>query len=146
KEVSDMMRQRNREKKLLRGSTYSSQDQDKLSIFQNNSSMPLEDSVETETNTSITQDFIQKVSSELIDEDDVQVIDGNQELTTDMIIEVELAHLFLEISCCYSYGKRFEESVQEIIARDNVSDQTARKQLFQDIIKHLSGITLETLC
>ncbi|UZO28620.1 uncharacterized protein OCT59_022137 [Rhizophagus irregularis] len=141
KEVSDMMRQRNREKKLLRGSTYSSQDQDKLSIFQNNSSMPLEDSVETETNTSssqssiklsvcrtgeaqvlskntkvfhdyivvgigtdgsnpyiVTQDFIQKVSSELIDEDDVQVIDGNQELTTDMIIEVELAHLFLEVS------------------------------------------------
>ncbi|GBC09900.1 hypothetical protein RclHR1_00920018 [Rhizophagus clarus] len=190
KEVSDMMRQRNREKKLLRGSTYSSQDQDELSIFQNNSSMPLEDSVETETNTSssqssiklsvcgtgeaqvlpkdtkvshdyiVAQDFIQEVSSELIDEDDVQVIDGNQELTTDMTIEVELAHLFLEvsiegknttqarqkeISCRYSYGKRFEESVQEIIARDNVSDQTARKQLFQDIIKHLSGITLETL-
>src|ERR1700722_17479298 len=44
-----------------------------------------------------------------------------------------------------SYGKKFEESVQEIITRDNVSDQTARKQLFQDIIKHLSGITLETL-
>ncbi|UZO15795.1 uncharacterized protein OCT59_007210 [Rhizophagus irregularis] len=96
----------------------------------------------------------------LVNEDDVQVIDGNQELTTDMTIEVELAHLFLEvsiegknttqakqkeISCRYSYGKRFEESVQEIIARNNVSDQTARKQLFQDIIKHLSGITLETL-
>uniref|UniRef100_U9SQR6 Uncharacterized protein n=1 Tax=Rhizophagus irregularis (strain DAOM 181602 / DAOM 197198 / MUCL 43194) TaxID=747089 RepID=U9SQR6_RHIID len=88
--------------------------------------MPLEDSVETETNTSssqssiklsvcrtgevqvlpkdtkvsydyiVAQDFIQEVSSELIDEDDVQVIDGNQELTTDMTIEVELAHLFLE--------------------------------------------------
>ncbi|CAB4392641.1 unnamed protein product [Rhizophagus irregularis] len=112
--------------------------------------MPLEDSVETETNTSssqssiklsvcgtgeaqvlpkdtkvshdyiVAQDFIQEVSSELIDEDDVQVIDGNQELTTDMTIEVELAHLFLEvsiegknttqarqkeISCRYSYGK-----------------------------------------
>jgi hypothetical protein len=38
------------------------------------------------------------VSSELIDEDDVQVIDGNQELTTDMTIEVELAHLFLNVS------------------------------------------------
>src|SRR5215212_2101711 len=77
-----------------------------------------------------------------------------------MTIEVKLAHLFLkvsiegknttqakqkEISCRYSYGKKFEESVQEIIAKDNVSDQTARKQLFQDIIKHLSGITLETL-
>ena len=55
KEVSDMMRQRNREKKLLRGSTYSSQDQDEHSIFQNNSSMPLEDSAETETNTSSSQ-------------------------------------------------------------------------------------------
>ncbi|CAG8781140.1 310_t:CDS:2, partial [Rhizophagus irregularis] len=93
------------------------------------------DSVETETNTSSSQSSIKlKVSSELIDEDDVQVIDGNQELTTDMTIEVELAHLFLEvsiegknttqakqkeISCRYSYGKRFEESVQEIIARNN---------------------------
>jgi hypothetical protein len=36
------------------------------------------------------------MSSELID--DIQVIDGNQELTTDMTIEVELAHLFLEVS------------------------------------------------
>ena len=166
KDVSDMMRQRNREKKLLRESTHSSQDQDEPSISQNNSSMPLEDSAETETNTSssqsstklsvcgageaqvlpkdtkvshdyiVAQDFIQEVSSELIDEDDIQIIDGNQELTTDMTIEVELAHLFLEvsiegknttqarqkeISCRYSYGKRFEESVQEIIARDNVS-------------------------
>ena len=100
------------------------------------------------------------MSSELIDEDDIQIIDGNQELTTDMTTEVELAQLFLEvsiegknitqakqkeISCRYSYGKKFEKSVQEIIARDNVSDQTARQQLFQDIIKHLSGITLETL-
>ncbi|POG78721.1 hypothetical protein GLOIN_2v1870293 [Rhizophagus irregularis DAOM 181602=DAOM 197198] len=123
-------------------------------LISNNSSMPLEDSVETETNTSSSQSSIK------LNEDDVQVIDGNQELTTDMTIEVELAHLFLEvsiegknttqakqkeISCRYSYGKRFEESVQEIIARNNVSDQTARKQLFQDIIKHLSGITLETL-
>ncbi|GBC19875.2 uncharacterized protein OCT59_006717 [Rhizophagus irregularis] len=46
----------------------------------------------------IAQDFIQEVSSELIDEDDIQIIDGNQELTTDMTIEVELAHLFLEVS------------------------------------------------
>ena len=152
--------------------------------------MSLEDSAETETNTSssqssiklsvcgagetqvlpkdtkvshdyiVAQDFIQEVSSELIDEDDIQVIDGKQELTTDMTIEVELAHLFLkvsiegkntiqakqkEISYRYSYRKKFEKGVQEIIAKDNVSDQTARKQLFQDIIKHLSGITLETL-
>ncbi|PKC05047.1 hypothetical protein RhiirA5_502378 [Rhizophagus irregularis] len=46
----------------------------------------------------IAQDFIQEVSSELIDEDDIQIIDGNQELTTDMTIEVELAHLFLEFT------------------------------------------------
>src|SRR5205814_970468 len=116
KDVSDMMRQRNRERKLLRGSTYSSQDQDEPSISQNNSSMPLEDSAETETNTSssqssiklsvcgagetqvlpkdtkvshdyiVAQDFIQEVSSELIDEDDIQIIDENQELTIDMTI------------------------------------------------------------
>ena len=74
----------------------------------------------------IAQDFIQDVTSELIDEDDIQIIDGNQELTTDMTIEVELAHLFLkvsierknttqakqkEISCHHSYGKKFKESV-----------------------------------
>ena len=77
-----------------------------------------------------------------------------------MTIVVELAHLFLkviiegknttqakqkEISCRHSYEKKFEKGVQEIIVRDNVSDQTARNQLFRDIIKHLSGITLETL-
>ncbi|GBB91838.1 hypothetical protein RclHR1_19240005 [Rhizophagus clarus] len=77
-----------------------------------------------------------------------------------MTIEVELAHLFLKVSiegknttqakqkeilCRHLYGKKFKESIQEIVARDNVSDQTARKQLFQDIIKHLSGIILEML-
>src|SRR5438045_9525494 len=41
--------------------------------------------------------------------------------------------------------EKFKKGIQEIIAKDNVSDQTARKQLFQDIMKHLSGITLETL-
>ncbi|GES77877.1 hypothetical protein GLOIN_2v1870293 [Rhizophagus clarus] len=43
----------------------------------------------------LAQDFIRDVSSELIDEYDIQVIDGKQELTTDMTIEVEIAHLFL---------------------------------------------------
>ncbi|CAI2176688.1 8179_t:CDS:2 [Funneliformis geosporum] len=163
------------------------QDQDEPSISQNNSSI-LEDSAKTETNTSssqssiklsdcgvgetqvlpkdtkvsydyiVAQDFIQEVSSKFIDEDDIQIIDGNQELTTDMTIEVELAHLFLEISIegkntthtkqkeisyCYSYEKKFKKGVQEIIAKNNVLDQTARKQLFQNIIKHLSEITLE---
>ena len=46
----------------------------------------------------IAQDFIQEVSSELIDEDNIQIIDGNQKLTTEMTIEVELAHLFLEVN------------------------------------------------
>ncbi len=55
KEVSDMIRQCNREKKLLRESTHLSQDQNKPSIFQNNSSIPLEDSAKTETNTSSSQ-------------------------------------------------------------------------------------------
>ncbi|CAB4424513.1 unnamed protein product [Rhizophagus irregularis] len=41
KEVSDMMRQHDREKKLLRGSIHSNQDQDEPSISQNNSSIPL---------------------------------------------------------------------------------------------------------
>ncbi|PKK62834.1 hypothetical protein RhiirC2_789784 [Rhizophagus irregularis] len=50
----------------------------------------------------IVQDFVQDVSSELIDEDDIQIIDGNQELTTDMTIS---------------------RSVQEIIAKDNVSER-----------------------
>src|SRR4051812_24322309 len=78
-----------------------------------------------------------------------------------MTIEVKLAYLFLNVSteeknttqakqkeilCHHSYEKRFKESIREIIARDNVSDQTARKQLFQDIIKHFSEITLKTLC
>ncbi|CAB5391849.1 unnamed protein product [Rhizophagus irregularis] len=96
-----MMRQHDREKKLLCGSTHSSQDQDKPSISQNNSSIPLEDSAKTETNTSssqssiklsvcragetqvlpkdtkishdyiVAQDFIQKVFSELIDKDNI---------------------------------------------------------------------------
>ena len=57
KDVSDMMRQRNREKKLLRESTHSSQDHEP-SISQNNSSMSLEDSAEIETNTSSSQSSI----------------------------------------------------------------------------------------
>jgi hypothetical protein len=171
KDVSDMMRQRNREKKLLRELTHSShaetetntsnsQSSTKSSVCKAEEAQVLPKDTKVSYDYIVAQDFIQEVTSELIDEDDVQVIDGNQELTAEMTIEVELAHLFLnvsiegknttrakqkEISCRYSYGKRFEESVQEIIARDNVSDQTARKQLFQDVIKHLSRITLETL-
>ncbi|CAG8693648.1 8351_t:CDS:2 [Funneliformis mosseae] len=37
------------------------------------------------------------MSSKLIDENDIQIIDGNQELTIDMTIEVEFTHLFLKI-------------------------------------------------
>src|ERR1044071_50245 len=108
-----MMRQRNREKKLLHESALLCRDQDEHSISQNTSYIPLEDpndSAETEANKSnsqslgetipevtsqvlpketkvshdyiIAQDFIQEVTSELIDEDDIQVIDGNQELKT----------------------------------------------------------------
>ncbi|GBB86802.1 hypothetical protein RclHR1_13220003 [Rhizophagus clarus] len=109
--------------------------------------------METEANKSNSQLLGEMIPE---NEDDIQVIDGNQKLITDMTIEVELAHLFLKVSieekntmqakqkeilCCHSYGKRFEEGIQEI-ARDNVSDQMARKQLFQNIIKHYSGITL----
>ncbi|CAG8516605.1 8414_t:CDS:2 [Funneliformis mosseae] len=67
------------------------------SELQNNSFIPLEDSAEIETNISSLQSSIKlKVSSELIDENNIQIIDENQELTTDMTIEVELAHIFLE--------------------------------------------------
>ncbi|CAG8803688.1 24177_t:CDS:2, partial [Racocetra persica] len=74
-----------------------------------------------------TQDFIQEVSSGFTDEETIEVIDV---LTTNMTIEVELAHLFLkvsiegkntiqakqkEISCHYLYGKRFEMGVQELM-------------------------------
>ena len=41
--------------------------------------------------------------------------------------------------------KSLKKAFKKLLPKDNVSDQTARKQLFQDIIKHLSGITLETL-
>ncbi|PKC06131.1 hypothetical protein RhiirA5_378064 [Rhizophagus irregularis] len=58
KEISDMMKQHDREKKLLCESTHSSQDQDELSIFQNNSSILLEDSAKTETNISSLQSSI----------------------------------------------------------------------------------------
>ncbi|CAB5179439.1 unnamed protein product [Rhizophagus irregularis] len=91
-----MMRQRNKEKKLLRESALSCQDQDEHSISQNTSSIPKEKKVFRDY--LVAQDFIQKVSLELLDEDDIQVIDGKQELTTDMTIEVELAHLFLEVN------------------------------------------------
>ena len=53
KKVSDMMRQRNREKKLLHESALSCRDQDEHSTSQNTSNIPLEDpndSVETEAN------------------------------------------------------------------------------------------------
>ncbi|CAG8509458.1 1130_t:CDS:2 [Ambispora leptoticha] len=82
----------------------------------------------------VAQDFIQEVSSRFTDEDIIEVIDGNLILTTNTTIEVELAHLFLkvsiegkntiqakqkEISCRYSYGKRFEMEVQELMAEKN---------------------------
>ncbi|CAG8677486.1 3713_t:CDS:2, partial [Rhizophagus irregularis] len=106
------------EKKLLRESAIPCRVQDEHSIPQNTSIIlrkpkSIQSSGETilevssqvlpkETKVSpdyiIVQDFVQDVSSELIDEDDIQIIDGNQELTTDMTIS---------------------RSVQEIIAKDN---------------------------
>ncbi|CAG8733382.1 2785_t:CDS:2, partial [Dentiscutata erythropus] len=66
----------------------------------------------------LAQDFIQEVSSGFTDKEIIEVVDI---LTTNTTIEVELAYLFLK--------KRFEMGVQELM----------------DIIKHLSGLTLETL-
>ncbi|CAI2194009.1 15095_t:CDS:2, partial [Funneliformis geosporum] len=77
----------------------------------------------------VAQDFIQEVSSELIDEDDIQIIDGNQEFTTNITIEVELAHLFLEVS----------------IEGKNTTQIRRQKTIILEYNKVLSGITLETL-
>ncbi|CAG8658031.1 4804_t:CDS:10, partial [Acaulospora morrowiae] len=90
------------------------------------------DQITYHPNDSPTQDFIQEVSSGFTDEEIIEVIDV---LTTNTTIEVELAHLFL----------KFEIGIQELMVKENISEQTARKRLFQDIIKHLSGITLESL-
>ncbi|RGB23311.1 hypothetical protein C1646_774701 [Rhizophagus diaphanus] len=68
------------------------------STSQNTSNILLKDpndSVETEANKSNSQS-LEEMILELIDEDDIQVIDGNQKLTTDMTIEVKLAYLFLK--------------------------------------------------
>ncbi len=150
KKVSDMMRQRNREKKLLHESALSCRDQDKHSTSQNTSNIPLEDSndsVETEANKSNSQSLgetIPEVTSQVLPNE--TKVSHDYILAQDFIQEVSSTQAKQkEISCRYSYGKKFEKGVQEIIAKDNVSDQMARKQIFQDIIKHLSGITLETL-
>ncbi|CAG8695444.1 9945_t:CDS:2, partial [Acaulospora morrowiae] len=130
----------------------------KVPLEQNSKSVPIQpEEIKVSHDYIVAQDFIQEVSSGFTDEEIIEAIDI---LTTNMTIEVELAHLFLkvsieeknaiqakqkEISCRYSYGKRFEMGVQELMVKENISEQTARKRLFQDIIKHLSGITLETL-
>ncbi|UZO21651.1 uncharacterized protein OCT59_014038 [Rhizophagus irregularis] len=129
KEISDMMKQHDREKKLLHESTHSSQDQDELSISQNNSSILLEDSAKTETNISSLQSSIKL---NVYRAGETQVLPKDTKVSHDYIVAQD-------------FIQEFKKGIQEIIAKDNVSDQTARKQLFQDIIKHLSGITLETL-
>ncbi|GES87267.1 hypothetical protein GLOIN_2v1485333 [Rhizophagus clarus] len=65
KKVSDMMRQRNKEKKLLHESAPSCRDQDKHSTSQNTSNIPLEDpndSVKTEANKSNSQSLGETIS------------------------------------------------------------------------------------
>ncbi|CAG8656572.1 19151_t:CDS:1 [Cetraspora pellucida] len=130
----------------------------KVPLEQNSKSVPIQpEETKVSHDYIVAQDFIQEVSSGFTDEETIEVVDV---LTTNTTIEVELAHLFLkvsiegkstiqakqkEISCRYSYGKRFEMGVQELMVKENISEQTARKRLFQDIIKHLSGLTLETL-
>ncbi|GBC23039.2 hypothetical protein GLOIN_2v1474274 [Rhizophagus irregularis DAOM 181602=DAOM 197198] len=147
KEISDMMKQHDREKKLLHESTHSSQDQDELSISQNNSSILLEDSAKTETNISSLQSSIKL---NVYRAGETQVLPKDTKVSHDYIVaqdfiqEVSLDELKRDFVSPFIW-KKFKKGIQEIIAKDNVSDQTARKQLFQDIIKHLSGITLETL-
>ncbi|RGB39363.1 hypothetical protein C1646_754604 [Rhizophagus diaphanus] len=97
KEVNDMIRQCNREKKL-----FSLQSSIKLSVCRAGETQVLSKNTKGSYDYIVAQDFIQEVSSELIDK------------------------LLMEI-------------------KNNISDQMARKQLFQDIIKHVSGIKLEIL-
>ncbi|CAG8550092.1 6892_t:CDS:2, partial [Acaulospora morrowiae] len=112
----------------------------KVPLEQNSKSVPIQpEETKVLHDYIVAQDFIQEVSSWFTDEDIIEVVDV---LTINTIIEVELAHLFLKR---FPYGKRFEMGVQELMVKENISEQTARKRLFQDIIKHLSGITLETL-
>ncbi|CAI2187409.1 13915_t:CDS:2, partial [Funneliformis geosporum] len=144
----------------IKTNTSSLQSSIKLSNYRAGETQVLSKDTKVSHDYIVAQDFIQEVSSELFDAYDIQIIDGNQKLLTDMTIEVELAHLFLKVSIegknttqvkqkeilyRYLYGKKFKKGVQKIIAKDNISEQKARKQLFQDIIKHLSKITLETL-
>ncbi|CAG8816063.1 30344_t:CDS:2, partial [Racocetra persica] len=81
----------------------------KVPLERNSKSVPIQpEETKVSHDYIVAQDFIQEVSSGFTDEETIEVIDI---LTTNMTIEVELAHLFLK-----------------------------------DIIKHLSGLTLETLC
>jgi hypothetical protein len=93
KKVSDMIRQRNREKKSLHESALSCRDQDKHSISQNTSSIPLEDpndSAETDTNTSNSQS-----SGEMIPEVSSQVLPKETKISHDYIRRNDYENLVL---------------------------------------------------
>ncbi|CAG8784637.1 7708_t:CDS:2, partial [Racocetra persica] len=119
---------------------YSEKVRPKVLLEQNSKSVPIQpEETKVSHDYIVTQDFIQEVSSGFTDEETIEVVDI---LTTNTTIEVELAYLFLkvsiegkntiqakqkEISCRYSYGKRFEIGVQELIVKKNISEQTVRK-------------------
>ena len=69
----------------------------------------------------------------------IQVIEGNQELTTYITIEAELAHLFLKVSFerknTAHMRKNSKKGDQEIIARDNVSPKPSYYFLQYELVK-----------
>src|SRR6266496_606529 len=79
------------------------------------------------------------LTTELI-EDYIQVIDGKQELTTDMTIEAELAHLFLKVSF---EGKNTMQAKQKEISHIHMrKNQKVFKKLLPEIIFYTNHHTI----
>ncbi|CAG8779123.1 14415_t:CDS:2, partial [Racocetra persica] len=126
----------------------------KVLLERNSKSVPIQpEETKVSHDYIVTQDFIQEVSSGFTDEETIEVVDI---LTTNTTIEVELAYLFLkvsiegkntiqakqkEISCRYSYGKRFEIGVQELIVKKNISEQT----IGVDKIKNIKTFSADSI-
>src|SRR6266496_2007245 len=71
------------------------------------------------------------LTTELI-EDYIQVIDGKQELTTDMTIEAELAHLFLKVSF---EGKNTMQAKQKEISHVHMRKKS--KEVFKKLLPEI---------
>ena len=91
--------------------TSSMQSSTKLSICGAGEAQVLPKDTKVSHDDIVAQDFIQEVSSELIDEDDIQIIDRNQELTADVTIEVELAQVLKGRTLHRRNKKRFHVAI-----------------------------------